>query len=176
MTEKKEKKRKPLPITMSGEDFVEILRHTISKHHKIAFLIAFESGLRISEVLALQKHNFHYKDDLLQVLDGKGGKDRFTNIPKHWKKEYEEFIPIPCGKRSLQTAFETAATKAGVRRDDKKVHFHTLRHGYATRLYEKDMKLSEIQKLLGHENINTTLVYAYVSPKKTAHKAKEMFC
>ncbi len=164
MKQYKEKKRKPLPITIEQKDVVKILKLMKQPHHKVAVILGFCSGLRISEVLSLKPKNLNYEDWSLKVIDGKGGKDRIVNLPKHWNKGLEKYLPIPCGKRSLQNAFETYATRAGIRTKEYPVHFHTLRHGYATRLYLNGLPLYEVGLNLGHSDVSTTAIYANIKP------------
>ena len=60
-------------------------------------------------------------------------------------------------------------------RTNYKYRFHTLRHTYATYLLDKGVPLEHIQKSLGHNQIDTTLIYARVSNKKTAQFVDEAF-
>ena len=48
-------KAKPLPVEINQDEYVELLKATKFMHHKVAFMLGFESGLRISEIVNLQK-------------------------------------------------------------------------------------------------------------------------
>jgi len=61
---KTNKVNKKLPAYMDESTFLKLLRNTISQHHKIAFLLAFESGLRISEVTNLEKEDFEIERNM----------------------------------------------------------------------------------------------------------------
>jgi site-specific recombinase XerD len=62
--------------------------------------------------------------------------------------------------RSVQAVFKTAMQKANI---NKKVGIHSLRHSFATHLMEQGTNLNFIQKLLGHNDIKTTMIYTHVS-------------
>ena len=60
---------------------------------------------------------------------------------------------------SIQKAVGTAARKAGIA---KQVSVHTLRHSFATHLLMNGVNIREIQTLLGHQNVETTMIYTHV--------------
>ncbi len=62
--------------------------------------------------------------------------------------------------RSVQYIIKEVKEKAGI---TKKIHPHSLRHSFATILKEAGIELRDIQKLLGHTNIETTTIYEHMS-------------
>uniref|UniRef100_UPI0013582DD5 tyrosine-type recombinase/integrase n=1 Tax=Sphingobacterium bovisgrunnientis TaxID=1874697 RepID=UPI0013582DD5 len=62
-------------------------------------------------------------------------------------------------QRGVQWVVKTVCKKAGIL---KEVHTHTLRHSYATHLLEDGVNILQVQKLLGHERVESTMEYLHV--------------
>ena len=109
-------------------------------------------------------------------MKSKGKKDRYVNLPvsilPELREYYKEYKPKEYllegqygGKysvRSIQSVFKSALGKARV---NKQTGIHGLRHSYATHLLDGGTDISAIQKLMGHKDIRTTLVYAKISDR-----------
>jgi len=168
-------KRKPLPIEINLDEFTAIMKATMKMHHKIAFLLAWGSGLRISEVVGLKPEDFNFEEKTIRVNMGKNSKDRIVPIPKCFEKRHLKYIPIKCGTRALQKALVWYADKSGVLAKKPKAHFHSLRHGFATQCVSNGMPIHHIRTLMGHSNISTTNVYLEANPVNALKSYEELF-
>ena len=165
-------KRKPKRLTygLNDEEFNKLIQVTTNPKHKIAFVLGYLAGLRESEILHLRKDDFDFKNNKLFIRQGKGSKDRIAVIPppKYFKKNWVEFIPLGISARALRSAFQRLSHKAGFNKENYKdsrgnnrfkYSFHSLRSGYATKLFEKGIDPHHIQIVLGHSELATTLRY-----------------
>lgn len=172
-------KAKPLPIEVNWSEFKRIQETFNGKPKKrkyfIANLLAWGSGLRISEVCNVKKEDFNFEDRMLRVNMGKNSKDRIVPIPKGFEKRHLSHIPIGVQPRAVQKEFVIACQLCGLNKEKPKVHFHSLRHGFATECVRSGMKLEYIQGLMGHEDLQTTSIYINLVPKERIEQYNEKF-
>ncbi len=146
--------------------------------------LLYSSGLRVSELVALNKDHINLKRREFMVR-GKGQKDRPIFISPEaaqWIERYLEkrsdnsnplFVRIGGSKkadssgnhlrltaRSIQRMVARYALLAGI---TKHVSPHTLRHSFATDLLMNGADLRSVQAMLGHSNIATTQIYTHVT-------------
>jgi len=166
---------KKLPVAVSEEEFFTIIKQCRKDHHKIAFLLAFGSGLRISEVLKLEPRDINFQEKKMFIREAKGGKDRIVPMPKGFKQKHLKMFPLKIGCRALEMAFRKYCIETGILKYKPGIHFHSLRHGFATKCIEGGMKLPLLQMLLGHSKIDTTMIYVHLNPKDALDKYQEVF-
>jgi len=174
---KKGSKTRPkrLVIEINEDEFGQILENTPKRRHRVAFLCAFGSGLRLSEVIHLEKRDFNFKEKKLMVRQGKGKKDRIVPIPKGFKEEFLHFIPFEFNNRSLQKAFKRACANANIFEMKPGATFHSLRHGFATTCLRHGVGLRSIQKMLGHADLSTTGIYLDLCPEEILEEYQKKF-
>lgn len=173
----KKRKEKRHYQAISADEFELIMKQIKSKKVLIACYLAYGSGLRIAEILKLEPDDIKLSQHKLFVRQGKGSKDRTTNSPLGFKQEWIKLFPLKITKMGIQSAFLRASIKAKVNKviytfkDGKgrtknkyKMHFHCLRHSFATRALEKGVPINQVQMLLGHSNISTTNEYVRANP------------
>lgn len=175
---------KKLPKAVRPEEFKRLIRAIPDKDKisKVSFLLAYGSGLRVSEIVGGKrdedKQNIlpltseNIKENSIEILNAKSGRDRVVPIPKGWKKWMEEILPIKKSIRTLQRNFKEYSGKIGL---PDYYTFHSLRHGFATRLIESGVPINHVQTLLGHSNISTTNVYTRARPQEALKSYEDLF-
>ena len=149
--------------------------------------LLYSSGLRVSELAALNRQDFD-SGALLLRIHGKGRKERLvpiTESARHWIDKYlnhpERHLTTKehakeCDRealflnkhgtrlttRSIDRKFQEYLTASGL---SARITPHTIRHTIATHWLENGMDLKTIQELLGHSSITTTTIYTHVSTK-----------
>lgn len=158
---KKKKTARKLPKAVRPEEFPKLIDMIPKQDYiaRIAFLLSYGSGMRISEVLRCSRE--HFRDKSLFIPESKYGVERVVPIPKGWKEDFLKYLPLKTTKRTLQRKFKSYSKKAVL---NPRYTFHSLRHGFATRCLESGMPLNMVQVLLGHSNISTTNVYVKANP------------
>jgi integrase/recombinase XerD len=166
---------KKLPVSITTEEFIKLIKNTKMEHHKISFLLGFGSGLRISEVRNLEARDVNIKEKKILVRQGKGSKDRVVPLPKGFKEKHLKMLPIKCSVRALQIAFKRSCDKARLLKNKPELHFHSLRHGFATKCISQGMPIHHVRTLLGHSNISTTNIYLEANPKEALKSYENLF-
>lgn len=172
LTKERKKKVRKLPKAVRPEEWDKLV--SVIKNDKIAlvgFLLAYGSGMRISEVLRCRKEHFQ-SDGMIFVPESKYGVERKVPIPKGWRDDFFKFLPIGKTARTMDRKFKLYSQKAGL---NPLYTFHSLRHGFATRLLESGVPISHVQLALGHSDISTTGIYIKASPKDLLKEYKEKF-
>lgn len=158
---KSRKNTKPRPRYIEHSTIRRAIDKTDDPHAKMLIDLLYETGLRIAEACRLEYSDF---DSLRLYVKGKGGKERTVYISEDFRgrldayvEEYSRFTGLIFRTNSktarlwLQRAFQ--------RHTGQHVTPHQLRHSYAARLLLNGCDISTIQKLLGHSDISTTMIY-----------------
>jgi len=166
-----------LPMILSKEEIYKILGMEKNPKHRLLLMLAYSSGLRVSEVVALKKEHIDLSRQIIYIRHGKGRKDRSTLLSKKAAVFMEEYFSLfgidkwifpgqPSTRslsiRSAQYIFDKALRRANIVKD---ISIHSLRHAFATHLLEGGTDIRYIQTLLGHANIRTTERYTHVAKR-----------
>ena len=170
-----------LPTVLSREEVARLLGAVGHIKHQTALSVAYGTGLRVSEVVALRVTDIDSERMTLRVEQGKGSKDRYAMLSPillerlrvWWRVARAQGKMLDGGwlfpgldpleslsTRQLNRAIHEAATLAHI---DKRVSMHTLRHSFATHLLEQKVDIRVIQVMLGHKKLETTSKYVQVA-------------
>lgn len=166
---------KILPIDISEDEFAKLLEVTPQMKHRVAFLLAWGAGMRVSEVINLKPEYVDFDQKKIMVKQGKGKKDRIVPLPKGLKQTHMKYIPFDFEIRALQKTFQRYAEKSGLKKRKARIRFHSLRHGFATQCIKKGISLEALRQMMGHTHIGQTQVYLWLSPKDILNEYMEKF-
>ncbi len=176
------KQARKLPKTLDVDQVNGLLEAGADSILEIRDLAMFElfysSGLRLSELSALNLADLDLPDRSLLVRAGKGGKSRVLPIGSKAVKAIENWLShrlsivtatesalfistrgTRLGQRSIELRLEQWCKKKGI---VEHIHPHMLRHSFASHLLESSQDLRAVQELLGHSNISTTQIYTHL--------------
>jgi site-specific recombinase XerD len=168
------KKPKTLPCVLSTDEIRRLFQCASPPWFLSLVQLTYACGLRIGEVVRLRPGDLDSARMVVQVRCAKGRKDRLVPLSaallallrNYWRqyRPREWLFPSrhPGQHRnigSVQRLFRRALLAAGI---TKKASMHTLRHSYATHLLEAGCDLFTLQKLLGHNQLSTTLRYTHI--------------
>lgn len=171
------KSKSTLPKVLSTKDIQKLFAVTTNLKHKLMLQLCYGMGLRVSEVVKLKLTDIDSQRMQVLIENSKGKSDRYVNLPETvlplLRTYYLEYKPAhflfegqyggQYAIRSVQAVFKNGMRMAKI---NKLVGIHSLRHSYATHLLEYGTDMAFIQKLLGHNDIKTTMIYAKVGKKE----------
>lgn len=169
------KKSRKLPIVLSQEEVQRIFNACDNLKHRSIMALLYGCGLRVSEVLNLKPQHIDSSRMIINIIQAKGKKDRQVMLPESLlnllRKYFKEYHPKEYlfngqnsnqySSRSINEFLKTCADKAGVK--NKRIYAHLYRHTSFTHLVETGTDINLIQKLAGHSNVKTTLIYTHIS-------------
>jgi site-specific recombinase XerD len=178
---------------LTPEEVLNVLREArVSTRDWFMILLAYQHGLRASEVVNLRKSDI--KDGILTVSRLKGSKRTSQPITPHlteplldgvkglevWLQERPDcgdvLFPSERGKsmssRHFHRLFSKYATRAGI--NSSRCHPHILKHSFCTRLIRSGFDVVRAQMMLGHSQIASTLKYTHLNEAEVCKQAQEI--
>jgi site-specific recombinase XerD len=169
---------KRLPAVLAKSEIKLLLDGEKNPKHRLLLMLAYSSGLRVSEVIALRRAHIDLARKTVLIRLGKGRKDRYTLLSDRaaaFIKDYCAIYAIDIDSwlfpgqgasrhlsiRSAQNIFDKALIKAGIEKPGLSIH--SLRHSFATHLMENGTDIKYIQALLGHASLRTTTRYTHIA-------------
>lgn len=164
-----------LPDVFSKEEIAAMINKVNNLKHKTILMLTYACGLRVSEVVSLSITDIDSKRMVIHVHAAKGKKDRILSISptllivlREYYRQYKpkiflfegQYVNEHYSARSIQMVLREAKKKAKIYKPGS---MHQLRHSFATHLLDKGIDVVMIQRLLGHNDIKTTLRYLHVT-------------
>lgn len=158
---KSRKNTKPRPRYIEHDTIRRVIECSPDPHAKMLIDLLYETGLRIAEACRLECSDF---DGLRIYVKGKGGKERTVYISEDFRRRLDAYVEEYGRYTGLIFRTNSKTARLWLQRAFRRVtcqHVtpHQLRHSYAARLLLNGCDISTIQKLLGHADISTTMIY-----------------
>lgn len=169
-----------LPATLDVDHLARLLdfaaEDPLARRDRALFELLYSSGLRLAEVVALDRTDVDLADASARVT-GKGNKTRVVPVGSRAREALADWLtlrPALAGAdaalfvsrrggrlstRAVQQRLRHWADRQGI---DRRVYPHLLRHSCASHLLESSGDLRAVQELLGHASLATTQVYTHV--------------
>ncbi|MFT3947943.1 MAG: tyrosine-type recombinase/integrase [Agriterribacter sp.] len=171
------KKRFQNPHFFNQDEIARIIKGTTNLKHRTMLMLSYSSGLRVSEVVGMKVWQIDSRRMQLTIQQAKGKKDRIVPLSPVLLVMLREYYTMyrprkngylfegdnkdePYSARSFQKVLQQAKERAGILKPGST---HALRHSFATHLLDKGTDISMIMKLLGHNDLKTTLRYLHVT-------------
>ena len=181
---RKIKTEKTIKETFSDEG-LELLRDACNKIRDLAMVdLLASTGIRVGELVLLNREDINFHERECVVL-GKGNSERLVYFDARTKIHLQNYLDnrdddnpalfvslTTPQKRLLIGGVETRLREIGKRAEMQKVYPHKFRRTLATRAIDKGMPIEQVQRLLGHVKIDTTMHYAMVNQAnvKNSHR------
>ena len=147
--------------------------------------VMYRGGLRVSEVIKLKPGHVRWESGELEIHQSKNGRDRVVPVDQEtmsWLQRWDQQRPRKGGRffttlagRPLNRVYlyemvRRCAGKTGL--EFERIGCHVLRHSYATEKLAAGFTIRDVQELLGHSDVSTTMIYTHVSPERLREKVQ----
>ncbi len=171
---------KSFPVFISEDELLIVLSNTPYQYLKDIFTVGFYTGLRLGELINMQWSwiNFFQNQIIVQCSEGfqtKSKKERIVPMSDKVKSvivnrfnlgihQPDEVVFYRTKGRRLHQETISKQFKDAVRKSNlnERIHFHSLRHSFASLLAQKGVSLYVVKELLGHEDLATTQIYSHL--------------
>ena len=181
---KLDRKKTRMPLTPEELEKLRDGSRTYKEKALLEFLVS--SGCRLGEIVRIKLDQIDWQGRSVTVL-GKGNKERIVYFSVRAKLMLQEYLNKRKGGDALfassrtpygpmkARAVQKAMQKIGERaKEPRRVHPHLMRHTFASNAINGGMDLAVIQRLLGHTDPKTTLIYAELSPRTVKYEYEKI--
>lgn len=181
------RRRSRLPVVLSAKEVIRLLEAAPSLRDKMLLGLMYATGMRVSEVVRVKWSDLDFDRMTIRIDQGKGRRDRMVMLPAsfegllrsasgHMEKDGFVFPSVMRSDRHLspRTAQRVMRRAVAISGIQKKATCHSLRHAFATHLFENGADIRRIQKLLGHVRLETTTIYTKVAKTESTNLASPL--
>ncbi len=173
--------KRQIPMVLSREEVARLIACASNLRHRTILMTLYATGMRRAELCQLRTEDIDKERMVVRIRHGKGGKEREVPLSpklldqlrtyyrslKHkngwiFPSLQERHRGEPMTDKAVWHACESAARRAGI---TKHVHPHTLRHCFATHLFDNGADLPVVQRLMGHADPRDTMIYLELSTR-----------
>lgn len=179
------KTRKVVKEAYSDEE-LERLRDNCKYKRDLAIIdFLFSTGIRIGELIKLDRSDIDFEERECIVL-GKGDKERVAYFDAKAKLHLQEYLATRSddnpalfvsirkpARRLTAGGVEIMLKRMGLKCNVEKCHPHRFRRSCACSALDKGMPIEQVQKMLGHEQISTTLTYLVIKESSVKHSHRK---
>ncbi len=164
-----------LPVVLNRQECIALFKAPELLKHRVLLSLIYSAGLRAQEASRLKIADIDSGRMMIHIRQSKFNKDRYVPLSPLILQGLRKYVyacqPVdylfngngagsPLSIKGMQWALREAVKKCKLQ---KGISLHTLRHSYATHLLEEGMDIVSIKDLLGHERIQTTMIYLHVA-------------
>lgn len=178
------KSKRKMRKALTAEELEQLRQATATKRERALVEMFFSTGCRLSEVAHIRLSDIDFRDRSIRVL-GKGGKERLVYFSVRAQLLILDYLNnrnSACGDalfcntraphgpmcpRSMQKCIKEIGERAGLAQT---AHPHKLRHTMAVLAHNNGMAITVLQKILGHEYLSTTQIYADINMTNVRHE------
>jgi site-specific recombinase XerD len=180
------KHRRSIPLVLSADEVARLIDAAPNLRYRTILMTLYSTGMRRAELCQLRLEDVDPQRMVIRIPHGKGDKARevqlsqklLDQLRKYYRSERRHngwMFPSrqlkrpqdPITDKTVWHACRTSARRAGI---TKAIHPHTLRHSFATHLFDNGAELPVVQQLLGHDDPRDTIIYLHLS-KRTLRAA-----
>ncbi len=181
------KQERNIRTTLTGAEVRALFQMTDNLKHRLLLKLTYSAGLRRSEVISAQVADFDWKNMQLLVRQGKGRKDRYTVLAQSLKHDFDQYVRerspgqflffghdknLPLSENSTRWIMDQAIERARITKPG--VCLHSLRHSFASHLLAIHTDIVTVQKLMGHDDIRTTMQYLHLGNRPNSNPRSPM--
>ena len=159
---------------LDGQEMTKLFSACRDIRQLLILHLLFDTGIRSRELLQLELKHFNKVQRTISIYNAKGNKMRVVPYGEHIRQTLIQYIKVigylpthqliqsykykgqPLSISGLQNIIREIAKRSGI---NKRIHCHVLRHTYAVHFLNAGGRIPQLQQLLGHSNITTTLHY-----------------